>query len=157
RARGCGRMRRAITGALAASLACLLASGRLTAQAPVVEKVEPPNWWPGHSINPVRLLIRGRNLAGARVECARLQCNRVNVNPAGTYAFVDVTIPATTTPGAYSLALRTGAGTAPASFSVTAALPHAGRFQGFGPEDVVYLIMPDRFANGDTSNDDPAK
>ena len=33
-----------------------------------VEKVEPPNWWAGHSINPVRVLIRGKNLTGARVD-----------------------------------------------------------------------------------------
>ena len=38
------------------------------AQAPSVEKVEPPNWWAGHSINPVRVLVRGKNLGGARVE-----------------------------------------------------------------------------------------
>ncbi|HEV7588265.1 MAG TPA: alpha-amylase family glycosyl hydrolase, partial [Longimicrobium sp.] len=31
------------------------------------------------------------------------------------------------------------------------------RFQGFGPDDVIYLVMPDRFANGDPSNDDPAQ
>ena len=32
---------------------------------PEVVKVEPPTWWPGHSMNPVRLLVRGKNLAGA--------------------------------------------------------------------------------------------
>ena len=30
-----------------------------------------------------------------------------------------------------------------------------GRFQGFSPDDVIYLLMPDRFANGDPSNDSP--
>jgi glycosidase len=39
---------------------------------------------------------------------------------------------------------------------VHAALPTAGRFQGFDANDVIYAIMPDRFANGDTTNDDPA-
>ena len=43
------------------------AAGVLPAQAPTVEKVEPPNWWAGHSINPVRVLIRGKNLTGARM------------------------------------------------------------------------------------------
>ena len=33
-----------------------------------VEKVEPPNWWAGSSVNPVRLLIRGKNLGGSRVQ-----------------------------------------------------------------------------------------
>ena len=32
------------------------------AGAPHVTKVEPPSWWPGHSINPVRLLVRGTSL-----------------------------------------------------------------------------------------------
>jgi glycosidase len=34
--------------------------------------------------------------------------------------------------------------------------PAKGRFQGFSPDDVIYLVMPDRFANGDRSNDRPA-
>ncbi len=41
-------------------------------------------------------------------------------------------------------------------FSLVARQPAAGRYQGFGPNDVIYLIMPDRFADGDPSNDDPA-
>ena len=32
---------------------------------PVVMKVDPPAWWPGHAINPVRLLVRGSNFRGA--------------------------------------------------------------------------------------------
>ncbi|MBA2503309.1 MAG: cyclomaltodextrinase N-terminal domain-containing protein [Pyrinomonadaceae bacterium] len=36
--------------------------------APEVTKVEPPNWWANHSVNPVRVLVRGKNLTGARVE-----------------------------------------------------------------------------------------
>ena len=35
-------------------------------------------------------------------------------------------------------------------------MPKTGRFSGFSSDDVIYLIMPDRFANGDTTNDDPA-
>ena len=121
----------------------------------MIEKVDPPNWWAGHSVNPVRLLVRGRNLAGATFECARVGCSNVRVNDAGTYAFVDVAIPAGTVPGRYPLTLRTGRGSAPIQFTVSPALPTAGRYQGFGPDDVIYLLMPDRFANGDPSNDDP--
>ncbi len=126
------------------------------AAAPVVEKVDPPNWWAGHTINPVRVLIRGRNLAGARLDCPRLTCSGVRVNAAGTYVFADVTIPGGARAGSYPLTLRTGAGAAPVPFTLAAPLAPAGRFQGFGPSDVIYLIMPDRFANGDPSNDDPA-
>ena len=144
-------------GLLAAIAAAALTSGVAAAQAPAIEKVEPPNWWAGHSINPVRILVRGRNLAGARMECTRLRCGAPKVNGTGTYAFVDVTIPAGTRAGEYPLRLRTSAGTVAIPFTVSSPLPRAGRFQGFGLDDVVYLIMPDRFANGDTTNDRPAK
>ena len=43
----------------------------LMAAAPSVSKVEPPNWWVGHSLNPIRLLVHGRNLAGAKLGGAR--------------------------------------------------------------------------------------
>ena len=62
---------------------CCLATPA-AAQRPVIEKVDPPNWWAGHSVNPVRLLIHGLHLAGARFECARLGCSDVDSHiPAG--------------------------------------------------------------------------
>ncbi|MDQ3258331.1 MAG: alpha-amylase family glycosyl hydrolase, partial [Acidobacteriota bacterium] len=125
--------------------------------APQVFKVEPPNWWPNHSINPVRVLIRGRNLTGVRVEAvgAGVQTGLTRVNAAGTYIFVDVMIDPRATPGMRRLRVTTGAGATEASFEITAPLPRAGRFQGFTNDDVMYLIMPDRFADGDPKNNDP--
>ena len=140
---------------LAAICGCFVVTTAGLAQAPVIEKVDPPNWWADHSINPVRLLIRGRNLAGAQMECPRLTCSGLRVNQGGTYAFVDVAVPRGASPGAYPLTLRNTVGSARVPFTVSAALPPAGRFQGFGPDDVLYLLMPDRFANGNPANDEP--
>ncbi len=131
-------------------------AGVAAGQAPVIEKVDPPNWWTGSTINPVRVLVRGRHLAGARVQCAQVRCAGLSVNGAGTYAFVDVTIPGAVTPGRYPFTLRTASGSVEVPFELTAPLGKTGRFQGFGRDDVIYLVMPDRFANGDPSNDDPA-
>ena len=141
---------------LAAALCALALADAAAAQAPVVEKVDPPNWWPRHSINPVRILVRGKHLGGARLECARVTCARVKTSEAGTYLFADVTIPAGLAPGSYPLTLRTAGGTTRVPFTVSPRLARTGRFQGFGPNDVIYLLMPDRFANGDTANDEPA-
>jgi neopullulanase len=91
------------------------------------------------------------------MQCARVTCGAPKVNAAGTYAFVDVTIPAAASAGSYPLALRTASGMVSVPFTVTAALPRAGRFQGFGNDDVVYSLMPDRLANGDTTNDRPER
>jgi neopullulanase len=149
------RMNRIVTCTRVVS-ALALAVSSAGAQAPTIEKVDPPNWWGSHSINPVRVLIRGKNLSGATLICPKLRCARVNVSAAGTYAFVDVTIPATARPGSYPLTLRTAAGSAPVPFTVSSSLARAGRFQGFSQDDAMYLVMPDRFANGDTTNDSPA-
>ena len=128
------------------------------AAAPEVTKVEPPGWWPGHSLNPVRVLVRGRNLRGGRVAGAPgLQTSNVLVNGAGTYLFADVTVARDAPPGKRTLQVTTADGSAPAPFEVLAPLPREGRFQGFSAEDLVYEIMPDRFADGDAGNDDPDK
>jgi len=124
-----------------------------SAQVPVIEKVDPPSWWGNSSINPVRLLIHGKNLRGATFVCPKVTCTGARTSANGTYAFVDVSIPKTARPGSYPLTLKTAAGSASVPFSVAPTLPSAGRFQGFGVDDAVYLIMPDRFANGDASND----
>jgi glycosidase len=134
-------------------LVLLLAAALLNA-APVVTKVDPPNWWTGFSINPVRVLIRGTGLTGARVTATEggIQPGAVRVNAAGTYLFVDVRV---SKPGQHGLRITTADGVTFAPFDVLPPLPRKDRFQGFSPDDVIYLILPDRFSNGDPSNDDP--
>lgn len=127
--------------------------------APLVTKVEPPSWWVGSTINPVRVLVRGQRLAGARVEApgAGLTVGATQVNAQGTYLFVDISIAPQAAPGKRTLRVVTGGGGAgEAQFEVLPALERANRFQGFTPDDLIYLIMPDRFADGDTGNNDPA-
>lgn len=145
---------------LAASLILMAMAVTVTAQssAPQVTKVEPPSWWAGHSINPVRLLLRGENLAGARVNntTRHLLPLTTTVNQAGTYAFVDLRISPRTPPGNYKFTLDTVRGKAEFSFRIERPLDARANFQGITNDDVIYLIMPDRFANGDTGNDRPA-
>jgi neopullulanase len=145
---------RAFAAALVLAAACAAAA----AQPPRVAKVEPPNWWADHSINPVRLLLRGSNLHGARVTATRAgtQASAAVVNPAGTYVFVSVHISPDAGPGEYPLALETPAGRAAVPFRIEAPLDPSKNFQGVTTDDVIYLIMPDRFSNGDASNDAPA-
>ena len=123
--------------------------------APAVDKVEPPFWWTGHSINPVRLLIHGSGLTGASISSSNkgVTLGRPKVNANGTYLFVDATIRRA---GSYTLKIATADGDTTAPFKVRAPLSRDGRFQGFSEDDLIYLIMPDRFADGDPSNDDPA-
>ena len=84
-----------------------------------------------------------------------LVASNLTVNAAGTYAFCDVFIPPKATPGERHFQFVTPGGRVEAAFSVTNPLPAQNRFTGFTPDDTIYLIMPDRFANGDVTNDNP--
>ena len=124
---------------------------------PSVTKVEPPSWWSRHSINPVRLLVRGTNLHGARVRAAKpaVQTSSVLVNSKGSYLFVNVHINPTARPGSYPLLLETAQGKTVIPFTIESPLNSQTHFQGLTSNDVIYLIMPDRFADGDPSNNAP--
>ena len=71
---------------------CFFVAGFCYAQSPTVTKVDPPSWWAKHTINPVRLLVRGTKLRGAHVTAMNpeLRASVVSVNESGTYLFVDV-------------------------------------------------------------------
>jgi neopullulanase len=146
---------------LSAFLIVLFAAIASTAQtAPTVSKVEPHSWWKGSSLNPVRLLLRGANLKGARATALGGGLNVVGqpkTNERGTYLFVDVAIAPNARPGKRNLRITTPAGVANASFEILPALNRSDRFQGFSPDDVMYLIMIDRFSDGDAANNDPAQ
>ena len=153
----CGSIfRLAICSCVLAAFLCISASAQTN--LPSVTKVEPPSWWARHSINPVRLLVRGKNLNGARVRSTSpvIQTSEVLVNRSGTYVFVNVTISPGARPGSYPLKLITPQGTATIPFTIEPPLAVNTHFQGINRNDVIYLIMPDRFADGDQSNNAPA-
>ncbi len=127
------------------------------AQSPQVLKVDPPSWWLGSSVNPVRLMIRGKNLQGARIQIpgSDIRTGIPRINDRGTYAFVDVTITPAARAGKRDIRITTAQGTTQASFEILPPLTRQNRFQGFSPADVLYLIMLDRFSDGDQTNNDP--
>jgi glycosidase len=77
------------------------------------------------------------------------------VNRGGTYLFANVTVARAARPGSYPLIVETPGGRATIPFAIEPALNPKTHFQGITTDDVIYLIMPDRFANGDQANDSP--
>lgn len=127
------------------------------AQTPTVEKVDPPNWWTGMTINPVRVLLRGTGLKNATVTVpSGLTARNYKYSENGHYLFFDLTIPAATKPGVKKLVVTGGGKAATFDFEINSRPSPMGKYQGFSPDDVIYLLMPDRFADGDSSNNDPA-
>jgi len=128
------------------------------AQTPRIEKVEPPNWWANHTVNPVRILVRGANFQNARVvsKTNLLKVSGVKINSRGDYLFFDVNVNKNAKPAKYDFEVSTADGKATIPFEISAPLDTKTNFQGVNNDDVIYLIMPDRFADGDVSNNKDA-
>jgi len=126
--------------------------------APVVSKIEPPNWW--LALTPeVMLLLSGHNLEATHVSCnlPTLTVLRTQATAAGDYLFVWLKIGSETKSGTAVCRITTATGTTSFELPLAARSARLHKFQGLTPDDVLYLIMPDRFANGDPSNDEPAE
>ncbi len=117
---------------------------------PQVLSCDPPSWWAGHTLNPVRLMIRGRGLSGARLEAASggLSFGKPRVSDSGHYLWVDVKVAKGAKPGRRAFNVVTREGSVEAALEILPSLPRKGRLESFSPDDVIYLIMPDRFAQG---------
>jgi neopullulanase len=123
-----------------------------------VTKVEPPNWWV--RLTPeVMLLLSGQDLEATHVSCnlPTLHVSRTQATAGGSYLFVWLKIGQDTRPGTAVCRIAAPKGTASFELPLAARAPTLGKFQGVSPDDVIYLIMPDRFANGDPTNDEPAE
>jgi len=123
--------------------------------APKVDKVEPPNWWTPHTLNPIQLLLSGSDLSGAVVTTTskgfKIDVRRISEN--GHYLFAYLDIGKDARPGTHRFQVKSPSGTTEFNFTLDRPLDAKGRFQGFSSDDVIYLIMPDRFADGDLAND----
>ena len=122
-----------------------------------VTKVDPPSWWLKHTINRIRLLVRGTNLRRAQVTSLypALRVSNVKVNDRGTYLFLDLEIGASLYPGAYTLQVQNDNGRTMIPFLLSSPLGTQSNYQGITTDDVIYLIMIDRFSDGDTANNAP--
>jgi len=156
-------MRNKRTLALSLVLACLLTlrawpqSNGIAGKDPVVRKIEPPNWWVNYTPT-LMLLLTGENLSGARVESPKkgLTVQGTEASANGHYLFVYLQLSSHLPAGTVPLRLNTSAGSTSVPLPLLARADSRGRFEGFSRDDVIYLIMPDRFADGDPSNDQPA-
>jgi glycosidase len=121
----------------------------------MVTRVDPPNWWTG--LPDPMLLIRGENLIDATfsVDSGSVLVTHTQISANGHWAFVWLNM-VSAQPLTFHLTVRTPQGTARIPYTLRSRHAASTGFQGFSSRDAMYLIMPDRFADGDLSNDRPA-
>jgi glycosidase len=127
----------------------------LWAQEPVIDSIDPPDWFV--QLPDPMLLIHGSGLAQAHFSLhgQGVTLTRTQLAPNGHWAFLWLK-----TAGAAPQNLRITAsnqqGSASHSWQLSPRTEPAGAHRGFTPADLIYLIMTDRFADGNPANNQPA-
>lgn len=120
--------------------------------------IYPQHWWVGMKMNKIQLMVHGDNIGTATVSLnyPGIQLLKVNKVEGKNYLFLDIAISPSAAAGTAKLAFKYANGT-----TTTANFPLKQRRKGNGTtyaqgvrsSDFIYLIMPDRFANGNDRND----
>ena len=129
------------------------------ARAVDIERIEPANWWVGMRHSQVELLVHGKGISASTPKLSRAGVAIVAVqktdNP--NYLFVTVKIAGDAMPGAFDIEfVESGKVVATHPWRLDAREPGSAQRRGFDARDAIYLVTPDRFANGDPSNDSVA-
>lgn len=119
-----------------------------------VQRIEPPNWWAGMHRSELELLVYGDNIAELQPEFSQnipiKKVTRVE-NPNYLFLTVDTRdVGPTTARLSFKSSKRT---VQTIDYEFQARREGSAQRKGFDSSDVIYLLMPDRFANGDPSND----
>ena len=121
-----------------------------------IERMEPMNWWVGMKIPSLQLLVYGKNIAAYRPEISYpgVEIEKVVTTTNPNYQFIYLNIGKDTRPGEMDIVFKKGNKTAFAwKYPLLAREENSAAREGFNNSDVVYLLMPDRFANGNPAND----
>jgi glycosidase len=142
-----------LTGRFIHCLTALLFSITLFGQEP---RVEPMNWWIGMKNQDLQLLVHADKIGETTpaIKYAGVTVKKIHKAESNNYLFIDLAISATTKPGSFPILFKKDGRTV---YSYNYVLQQRSKVfsqvKGFSSSDVVYLITPDRFANGDINND----
>lgn len=119
-----------------------------------ISKIEPPNWWAGMEHSSVELLLYGNDIGNLTVEAtAPLRVTKLEKADNPNYLFVTIETK-NLSAGDYTLNVKSGAKIQQTlKYTLEERIPNSKFRQGFDSSDAIYLLMPDRFANGNPKND----
>ncbi|MBK7213730.1 MAG: glycoside hydrolase family 13 protein [Bacteroidales bacterium] len=122
----------------------------------IIDHVEPPNWWVGMKSSSLQLMIHGNNVGKTEPSVNVKGVKIKKYEKAGSdYMFIDLQIGRDVKPCTVTLSFNDeGKPLATWNYELKAREAGSASRKSFTTADNLYLIMPDRFANGDPSNDD---
>lgn len=133
----------------------LLLSGVSPTKAQV-ERIEPLHWWAGMNNPNVQLIVYGKNLSGSEVliDYEHVALTKVHQVENKNYLFLDLVIDKKAKPGTFSILFKKeGKQVARHNYELKERNLQQVKAQGINSGDFIYLLMPDRFVNGNPKND----
>lgn len=134
---------------------CLVLSvlqGSLSAQ---IYHVEPPNWWAGMQNQNLQLLVHGEGVGETTPQFTfpGITVQKTNTAESKNYLFVDLYLSTTVKPGPFTIFFMKDGDTLYRYNYTILPRQKEDPVKGFTAADVILLVNPDRFANGDAAND----
>jgi neopullulanase len=121
------------------------------------QRIEPPFWWIGMKNSSLQILLYNKDvdIAGytATINYSGVSLTDVSKVSNPHYLFLTISIASDAKPGVVPLEFTAGKKKFTYNYQLKAKDTSSNRIQGFNSSDVIYLIMPDRFSNGDPKND----
>ena len=123
--------------------------------ANAIERIEPPFWWAGMANENLQLMVHGKNIASAAVEVnyPGVRSDAVTRLTSPNYIFIDLRLAPDVQPGNVNIIFVRNAQKANVTYQLRKREPNSALRKSFTTADVIFNFMPDRFANGDPSND----
>lgn len=118
-------------------------------------RIEPPFWWVGMHHPSVEVLIYDQNIKDweVSVDYPGVAVSKVHQVQNPNYLFVELGIAPGAKAGRFDILLKKSGKIKKYPYELRNRNQSKDWVQGVNAADLMYLIMPDRFANGDTSND----
>lgn len=126
-------------------LVSMMASGQ-------IQRVEPPFWWSGMKTSKIQVLLYGKNIAQYDVK-SDLPVVDITKTENPNYLFVTLDTE-NQSAKTYSISLWKGKKKQQTlAYELKQRRANSAERKGFDTSDMIYLLMPDRFANGNPQND----
>ena len=119
-----------------------------------ITHVDPPFWWTDMKNTELQIMVFGENISSLKVSVSYpgVKVKEVSSAESPNYLFIYLNIGEKAKPGIMNIEFSDGKKKTIQPYELKSRNPKSGAL-GFGTADVLYLITPDRFANGDPSND----
>ena len=126
----------------------------LLSQKAEIQRIDPPSWWAGMKNTNLQLMVYGPNISRTKPEISdsSVKLKQIILVESPNYLFLDLDI-SLAVAGSFTIDFYEGKKKVSIKYELKQREIKPEEMIGFDNSDAIYLLMPDRFANGNPDND----